>query len=136
MATKKLWDMTKVLAWAFNLVVGDVQAKFRPCVKPNTKVLATKDCEWCGAKGKLFVFVSEDNQHFLGVCKACRKHEVRPAKGEPHPPYHAQCVCGQDLPDGRKKFCYDCRPLKKKPTVVDNGDGSASIKGEMVGYGM
>jgi hypothetical protein len=50
--------------------------------------------------------------------------------------HHAQCHCGQDLPKGRKEWCYDCRPkTRKPPVVVDNGDGSASIKGEVTGYG-
>lgn len=130
---KKPWNMVTVIAWAYNLIVNDAQAKFRACVRPNTKVLATKDCEWCGAKSKLFVFVSEDNNHYLGICKACRKHEVRVAKGSKPTPHHAQCHCGQDLPADRKVWCYDCRPRIRAPKAVTNPDGSGSIQG---GFGM
>lgn len=134
--SKKIWNMKAVLAWAFALLVDGVQAKFVPCVKPGTKVLATTTCEWCGTEDKLFVFVSRDRQHYLGVCKECRKHEVRPADASPPAPHHAQCHCGQDLPKGRKEWCYGCRPKHRKPIAVQNSDGSGSIHGATVGLGI
>ena len=139
-----IFNAVKMLAiMATGMTFEGVLYTFKPVTtKPGGGCIIMKDCPKCKAKGKAFVFKSEqDNDVFGVVCKDCHKHTIRrrPKKEEvatPPAPYHAQCVCGQDLPEGRKKFCYDCRPAKQNPTVVDNGDGSASIKGEMVGYGM
>lgn len=141
MEKKKLWDMKKVLNWARNLVVNNKKAGFVPCLRPGTKTIAMTKCEWCGAENKLFVFVSEDKQHYLGICKECRKHEIRLAKGANNRPQDDRCLAttvrgkrcrNKALDDG---FCATHSP-KKAPQAVQNTDGSGSIHGEMVGLGM
>ena len=89
MEKKKLWDMPAIVTWAFALVYNNIAMHFVPCMRPGKKVIATANCEWCGAEGQLFVFVSEDKSHYLGICKTCRKHEIKAVKGGPSNPVDA-----------------------------------------------
>ena len=139
-----IFNAVKMLViMATGLTFEGVLYTFKPVTtRPGGGCIIMKDCPKCGAKKKAFVFKAEQDDDVFGVvCKGCHKHTIRrrPNKEEvttPPAPYHAQCHCGQDLPADRKVWCYDCRPRTKKPKVVENQDGSASIHGEATGYGM
>lgn len=134
MAQRKLWNMQMVIAWAFALVVNEVAYKFVPCMRPGKKVIATGTCEWCGTEHKLFVFVSQDKRHFLGICKACRKHEIRPAGSKTD----GRCIARKSDGSQCSYKAKDERGLcgvhsRMKSVAVTNPDGSGSIAGQFPG---
>jgi len=133
----KSWIILLIEWLSGGIIINNNLHKLVPVLHKTGNSYRKGVCPECKSKNG-FVFRSTTQESVVVLfCKDCKKITVNEGEVKEKPtPHHAQCHCGQALPPDRKVWCYDCRPRTKKPKVVENQDGSASIHGEVTGYGM